>query len=180
VLTFGRGARRLDRDGASRIGPDERIGLSASEKNEASVREIEVEWGDLDSVGIVFYPRIFAWADAAAHQLFRAVGLPMDRLLVDRKMSFGLVSSSADFRSPARYGERLRCRTVVSKLGTRTVELLHRFARASGDTAVAEVAEVRETRVCMDLRSEGAIRAQPLPDDVAAALRPFLSDAKER
>src|SRR5258705_9776169 len=104
--------------------------MTSADDDRISVREIEVEWGDLDSVGIVFYPRIFAWADAAAHQLFRSVGLPMDRLLVERKMSFGLVASAADFRSPARYGERLRCRTVVSKLGTRTVELEHRFARA--------------------------------------------------
>src|ERR1044072_3664358 len=103
------------------LSADSRMAREPTEEGQTSVREIEVEWGDLDSVGIVFYPRIFAWADAAAHQLFRAVGLPMDRLLVDRKMSFGLVSSSADFRSPARYGERLRCRTVVSKLGTRTV-----------------------------------------------------------
>ncbi len=150
--------------------------MASSDKGAVSVREIEVEWGDLDSVGIVFYPRIFAWADAAAHQLFRTVGLPMDRLLVERKMSFGLVASSADFRSPARYGERLRCRTVVAKLGTRTVDLLHQFVRASDETAVANV---RETRVCMDLASADAIRAQPLPDDVAAALGRFFSETKE-
>src|SRR5260221_13151435 len=100
----------------------------------------------------------------------------MDRLLVERKMSFGLVSSAADFQSPARYGERLRCRTVVSKLGTRSVELTHRFVRVVDETPIAVV---RETRVCMDLSSAGAIRAQPLPDDVTVALRRFLADAKE-
>jgi YbgC/YbaW family acyl-CoA thioester hydrolase len=127
--------------------------------------------GNLDSLGIVFYPRMFAWADAGAHQLFRAAGLPMDRLLEERKMSFGLVSAASDFHAPARYAERLSCRSGVSKLGGRTVELTHRLIRAADETPVATILEVR---VCMDLRDPAKIRAQALPDDVAGALRPFL------
>jgi acyl-CoA thioester hydrolase len=137
-----------------------------------SVREIEVEWGDLDSLGIVFYPRMFAWADAAAHQLFRAAGVPMDRLL-ERKMGFGLVSASASFESPARYGERLLCRSAVSKLGGKTLELTHRLVRAAGGGAVATL---RETRVCMDVRDAASIRARTIPDDVVARLRGYLAE----
>jgi YbgC/YbaW family acyl-CoA thioester hydrolase len=137
-----------------------------------SVREIEVEWGDLDSLGIVFYPRIFAWADAAAHQLFRAAGVPMD-VLLERKMGFGLVSASASFESPARYGERLLCRSVVSRLGAKTLELTHRLVRATGAGAVATV---RETRVCMDVRDAASIRARTIPDDVVARLRGYLAE----
>jgi YbgC/YbaW family acyl-CoA thioester hydrolase len=138
-----------------------------------SVREIEVEWGDLDSLGIVFYPRMFAWADAAAHQLFRAAGVPMD-LLLERKMGFGLVSASASFESPARYGERLLCRSVVSKLGGKTLELTHRLVRAA--SGGVSVATLRETRVCMDIRDAASIRARALPDDVVAALRAYVAD----
>jgi 4-hydroxybenzoyl-CoA thioesterase len=138
-----------------------------------SVREIEVQWGDLDSAGIVFYPHFFAWADAGTHRLFRAADLPMDRLLRERKMSFGLVSSAADFLSPARYGDRLVCHSGVSKLGTRSIELLHRMVRAEDGTAVATV---RETRVCMDLSDPDHIRAQALPQDVVSGLRRFQID----
>jgi YbgC/YbaW family acyl-CoA thioester hydrolase len=141
-----------------------------------SLRDIEVQWGDLDSLGIVFYPRFFAWADEAAHQLFRAAGLPMDRLLRERKISFGLVSSSAEFRSPARYGERLTSRCAVAKLGTRSVELLHRLVRHADGV---DVATIRETRVCMDVSEPGAIRAMQLPADVAAALRRFEITANQ-
>jgi YbgC/YbaW family acyl-CoA thioester hydrolase len=135
-----------------------------------TVREIEVQWGDLDSAGIVFYPHFFAWADAGTHQLFRAADLPMDRLLRERKMSFGLVSSAADFHSPARYGDRLACRSGISKLGAKSIELIHRMVRAEDGTAVATV---RETRVCMDLSEPDRIRAQALPPDVASSLRRF-------
>jgi len=135
-----------------------------------TVREIEVQWGDLDSAGIVFYPHFFAWADAGTHQLFRAADLPMDRLLRERKMSFGLVSSTADFHSPARYGDKLLCHSGVVKLGTRSIELLHRLVRAGDGTAVATV---RENRVCMDLSEPDRIRAQALPPDVSSGLRRF-------
>ena len=140
------------------------------EQGEESVREVEVQWGDLDSLGIVFYPRFFAWADEAAHQLFRVAGLAMDRLLAERKMSFGLVSSAAEFHSPARYGERLTTRSAVAKLGARSVGLVHRVLRQADGTPVATV---HETRVCMDLRDPERIRAAALPDDVTAALRRF-------
>jgi len=137
---------------------------------EESVRDVEVQWGDLDSLGIVFYPRFFAWADEGAHQLFRVAGLAMDRLLTERKMSFGLVSSAAEFHSPARYGERLASRSAVEKLGARSVGLVHRLLRHADGTPVATV---HETRVCMDLRDPERIRAMTLPDDVTAALRRF-------
>ena len=68
-----------------------------------SVREIEVQWGDLDSAGVVFYPHFFAWADAGTHQLFRAADLPMDRLLRERKISAVLDHDlRADLRSACR------------------------------------------------------------------------------
>jgi len=140
-----------------------------------SVREIEVQWGDLDSLGIVFYPRFFAWADEGAHQLFRAAELPMDRLLAERKMSFGLVSSAAEFHSPARYGERLLSRSTISKLGGRSVEVTHRLVRVADESPVATG---RETRACMDLSDPARIRAQQLPQDVASRLRRFEARAK--
>jgi len=147
---------------------------SATDSGTDSVHEIEVQWGDLDSLGIVFYPHFFAWADEGAHQLFRAAELPMDRLLTERKMSFGLVSSAAEFHSPARYGDRLLCRSTISKLGGRSVELTHRMVRRADE---APVATVREIRVCMDLSDPGRIRAQELPPDVASGLRRFEAPA---
>jgi YbgC/YbaW family acyl-CoA thioester hydrolase len=146
--------------------------MKSPETGTDSVREIEIQWGDLDSLGIVFYPHFFAWADAGAHQLFRAAGLPMDRLLTERKMSFGLVASGADFHSPARYGERLLCRSVVAKLGKRSVELVHRIVRSTDE---APVATVRETRVCMSVSEPDRIHARELPQDVSTALRRFVA-----
>ena len=139
------------------------------------MRELEVHWGDLDSIGIVFYPHFFSWADEGAHALFRAAEIPLDVLLRGRGLSFGLVSAAADFHSPARYADKLVCRTSVSKLGMRSVELTHRIVRTADESPVATV---RETRVCMDLRDPDRIRASEIPPDVAAGLRRYEAPAR--
>ena len=131
----------------------------------ATRADFEVSWGDLDPAAIVFYPHFFAWADAAAHRLFRKLGSPMDALLVKERISFGLVACSAQFHSPARQGDRLRCRTTVAKIGTASLELEHVFR--VGRRAVATV---REVRVCMDLSDPKALAARELPTRVRKGL----------
>jgi 4-hydroxybenzoyl-CoA thioesterase len=123
-----------------------------------ALADFEVSWGDLDPAAIVFYPRFFAWSDAAAHRFFRALGAPMDRLLAQQRISFGLVACSAQFVSPVRQGDRLRCRTTVVKIGTASLELEHAFR--VGRRAVAKV---REIRVCMDLSDPRSLKARELP-----------------
>ncbi len=43
-------------------------------KPRSVVREVEVEWGDCDPAGIVFYPNFYAWFDASSHALLDALG----------------------------------------------------------------------------------------------------------
>ena len=124
----------------------------------ADVPTFEISWGDLDPAAIVFYPHFFAWADAAAQRWFRDLGVPLDRLLVEKELSLGLVACSAEFHSPARSGDRLRSRTTVAKIGAASLELEHVFR--VGRRAVATV---REVRVCMDFSDPKALRARELP-----------------
>ena len=42
-----------------------------------NTQQILIAWGDCDPAGIVFYPRYFAWFDAATAALFAAAGLPI-------------------------------------------------------------------------------------------------------
>ena len=130
-----------------------------------ALADFEVSWGDLDPAAIVFYPHFFAWADAATHRLFRTLGVSMDRLLAEERISFGLVACSAQFRSPVRQGDRLRCRTTVAKIGTASLELEHVFR--VGRRAVATV---REVRVCMDLSDPKALTAREMPGRVRKRL----------
>ena len=41
-----------------------------------NIRQVEIEWGDCDAAGIVFYPRYFAMFDASTAYLFeKATGM---------------------------------------------------------------------------------------------------------
>ena len=45
-------------------------------------REIQIEWGDCDPFGIVFFPRYFEYFDACTNALFhRALGIPKAEML---------------------------------------------------------------------------------------------------
>lgn len=136
-------------------------GRPRTRKRSAGTIRVDVSWGDQDPAAIVFYPRFFAWADAAGQRWFRDLGVPLEPLLRERAISFGLVACSATFRSPARGGDALRCRSRLVRLGDKTLEIAHAFRR--GRTAVATVTEVR---ICMDLRDPSHIRARAVPADL--------------
>jgi hypothetical protein len=40
----------------------------------------KIMWGDLDPLGIVFYPRYYQWLDACGHLFFEAINLNIDKL----------------------------------------------------------------------------------------------------
>jgi len=54
----------------------------------------KIMWGDLDSLGIVFYPRYYEWIDAAGHLFFDAIGLNLGSLMNERKIQFGLIETN--------------------------------------------------------------------------------------
>jgi acyl-CoA thioesterase FadM len=46
--------------------------------------ERKVMWGELDAMGVVFYPRYYEWIDSCGHRFFEFVGLPMMKLQQER------------------------------------------------------------------------------------------------
>ena len=68
-----------------------------------SIVERKIFWGDLDALGIVFYPRYYEWIDAAAHHFFEEIELNPGSLWKERNILFGLVESSCRYHMPGRY-----------------------------------------------------------------------------
>lgn len=126
-----------------------------------------VMWGDLDSLGIVFYPRFYEWIDASGHLFFEALSLPLDRIWVERGLSFGLVETSCRYLAPGRYHQELLITTRVAELGHKTVTLEHMITDAAdGHTLV----EGREKRICLDVSDPEGFKAREIPPDVYQAL----------
>ncbi len=133
-------------------------------------RDIEIEWGDCDAAGIVFYPRYFAMFDAStAYLLEKATGMKK----IAWTKAFGIVGTpmvdtSAKFIIPSRYGDVITIETTAGEVRRSSFDVEHRVLK--GD-ALAIVA--RETRVWAgkDPENPDRIKGFPIPEAVAAALR---------
>lgn len=94
------------------------------------VREITVEWGNCDPLGIIFYPTYFHWIDASSQALFREVGHDMRSL----RETFGLagpviVDVGAAFRRPVTFGDTVRAEAWVGEWRSKTFRVDHRFLK---------------------------------------------------
>ena len=133
-------------------------------------RDVEIEWGDCDAAGIVFYPRYFAMFDAStAYLLEKATGMKK----IAWTKTFGIVGipmvdTGAKYIIPSRYGDVISIETQATAIRRSSFDILHRVLK---DGALA--IEARETRVWAgrDPDDPARIKAYPIPDEVAAALR---------
>ena len=131
------------------------------------VVERRIMWGDLDSLGIVFYPRYYEWIDACGHLLFESLNVPMGDVWRERKILFGLVETSCRYFLPGKYHETIRIATHIDSLEEKLVVLKHMIHRAvSGELMVEGI----EKRICMDVRDPDRVRAIPIPADIFSVL----------
>jgi 4-hydroxybenzoyl-CoA thioesterase len=132
-------------------------------------RSIQVEWGDCDPAGIVFYPRYFAWFDACTLALFASVDLALHDLFA-RDPAFGglpLIDARANFRRASRYGDVLQAESEVVEIEGSRFQIRHRFSR-DGELVV-EGFEMRAwTSVAPD--DKRRLKGQAVPDEVRARL----------
>ena len=127
----------------------------------------KIMWGDLDSLGIVYYPRYYEWADACAHLFFESIDLRLDLLWKERKLLFGLVETSSQYQSPGRYHESIEIITELESLASKTLRFKSEIRRASNETTMLTV---HEKRICMDVSDPDNIHAIDIPSDIYSAL----------
>ena len=130
--------------------------------------EKKVMWGDLDSLGIVFYPRYYEWIDACGHLFFEAIGLPLGDLWRKRNLQFGLVETSCRYYKPGRYHQEIRITTHIQDLEVKTVRIKHTLRDAKDDSLLVEGVE---RRICMDVSDLANFKAIPIPEDIYGVLK---------
>lgn len=130
------------------------------------VHRFEVEWGDCDPADIVYYPNFYRYFDNASHRMFRQAGFELATVREEHEsLGFPLVKAEAEFRSPARVGDRLEIVSEVTAMGRKSITVEHRIRR--GDTLLVEGREIR----IMGVRtSDGKLTAAVVP----AALRTYF------
>jgi 4-hydroxybenzoyl-CoA thioesterase len=132
-----------------------------------NVVERTIMWGDLDPLGIVFYPRYYEWMDACGHLFFDALQLNLGDLWKQRDLEFGLVETSCRYVKPGRYHQKILIHTGIADLTRKTILLEHRF-HASSDGSL--MVEGREKRICLRCDHAERFRAEDIPEDILALL----------
>jgi len=132
------------------------------------VYHVDIQFGDCDPAGIVFFPNYNRWMDEASLAFFMACGIPPWRELVKTRGIIGtpLLEIHTKFMRTATYGERIAIHTSVESWAAKTFRQRHVVRR--GDTVLCEGTEVR-TFCIRDPEDPQRIRSIPVPPDILAA-----------
>jgi 4-hydroxybenzoyl-CoA thioesterase len=107
----------------------------------SGILHVDVQFGDCDPAGIVYYPNFYRWFDNASHKLAEEAGLGMRALQAQGHIGLPLMQTGATYRRPAFFGDRIEVHSTVSGFERRSFRIEHRILRA--DTLLVEGFEVR-------------------------------------
>lgn len=131
------------------------------------ITQIEIQFGDCDPAGIVYYPNYFRFFDNATAGLLSAAFAMHKRNWLEHYGIVGIpmVDTGARFLRPCSFGDQVDIRSEIAELGRSSFSVKHSLSR-NGETAV----EAHEKRVWVVRTAEGGIASAPLPDDVRQVL----------
>lgn len=136
-----------------------------------TLHEVNIQFGDCDPAGIVFYPNFSRWMDAASLSFFMQCGVPPWRELVKMRGIVGtpLLEINTRFFKAVTYGESIVVTTWIEEWRARVFVQMHRVTRRTGavDELICEGREVRAF-VKRDAGNSDRLYAIPVPDDIRA------------
>lgn len=129
-----------------------------------TVFKIDVQFGDCDPAGIVFFPNFSKWMDAASLHFFVSHGVPPWRELVKTTGIIGtpLLEINTRFMKPATYGESIEIHTEITEWRPKVFIMQHIVMR--GETLICEGTEIRAFCV----RDGDRMRAVEVPAEIKA------------
>jgi len=134
--------------------------------NKTIVFRVDVQFGDCDPAGIVFFPNFSRWMDAASHHYFVQCGLPPWHKMTEVPGCVGppLLEIHTRFLISATHGDRLEVHTRVEEWRGKVFIQHHRLMRGS-----ELICEGRETRALCVREPGGRLKAIPVPEFIRAA-----------
>jgi 4-hydroxybenzoyl-CoA thioesterase len=126
-----------------------------------------VRFADCDPAGIVFFPQYLVMLNTLVEEWFdEALRIPYAQFIAERRLGLPTVRLEVDFTAISRHGENLTQALAIERLGRSSLTLRAEFG--AGDELRMRA---RQVLVCTSLATH---RPQALPDDVRAALQPFV------
>jgi len=111
-------------------------------KSVTAVFRVQLQWGECDPAGIIFYPTYFRWFDAAAWNMFAEAGYHAKRMRAEH-LAMPLVAADCQFKQPAEQQDRAEVRSSIQRWGGKSFVLRHDVVREDGIL----LAQGSETRV---------------------------------
>ncbi len=124
--------------------------------------DLRVRYGETDRMGVVYHAEYLAWCEIGRTEYIRSLGMSyadMER----RGVPLAVAEASLRYHAPARYDDRIRVTTILSRLGSRG--LTFDYVISNADTG-QRLATASTTLVALD--PDG--RATTLPADIRALL----------
>lgn len=128
----------------------------------------EVQWGNCDPAGIIFYPTYYQWFDAATWAFFARMGYTARRMRSEHR-AMPLVSAECQFRHPAEQGDRCEVRSRIARWGGKSFVVAHEVVR-DDDKLLASGSETRVWGVHVE-GPGSAMRGETIPDALKALFR---------
>lgn len=156
-----------------------RVGVHSFERMLVNRIPIQVDFGDCDPAGIVFYANYFRWFDRCTNALFEAAGLPVAKMFKAYGIAgVPIVDTHAKFFSPSRYGDQLEAESTILEWKRSSFVIRHQFFRAE-----RLLLEGVETRVwaMIDASDSSRLKGVPVPEEVRRRLsesRPGTRDVR--
>ncbi len=132
-----------------------------------TLHSVNVQFGDCDPGGIVFFPNFSRWMDAASLMFFTQCGVLPWRVLERERGIVGtpVLEINTKFYKTVSYGETIQIATHVEEWRRVAFIQIHRVTR--GDELVCEGREVRAF-IKRDEHDPDRMRAIPVPEDIRA------------
>jgi acyl-CoA thioester hydrolase len=129
-----------------------------------------VQFADTDLAGVVHFTWIAKYMEEAEHALWRANGLSI--FPPSPSHGWPRVAASFDYRRPLRFEDEFEIRIEVTHVSARSLTYACRILCRE-----ELVADGRMTIACIEKQEDGRMKASPIPEEIAARLRPPASGA---
>ncbi len=135
---------------------------------------MRVTYADTDRMGVVYYANYLRFFEQGRTELLRGLGARYRDLELERRLFLPAAEAYCRYEAPARYDDLLTVRTWVSALGKASVSFAYEVL-GEGPSG-RRLAAGRTRHAVVDERWKPA----RLPEDLRAALDPFLGSEPER
>ena len=129
-------------------------------------RNIEIEFGDCDPAGIVYFPNYLRFFDdATAHLVSAALGMKKrDWMAANGIAGIPVVRIATEFAAPCRFGDAVEIVSEITKVGRTSFAVKHRLSNAGTLCVTGE-----ETRVWI-ASDAGQLKPRAIPAAVRFSL----------